>query len=93
MFPPVFMPSVFLNPSDLISKSPVTSNLPSLVNDFLSEDIRVEVFDDVSILAFPPTTNSPWFVTSPPSTVKFFFKFPLLPLSNFNDALAPPKLT
>ncbi len=53
------MPSIFLNPSDLISKSPVTSNFPSLVNDFLSEDVRVEVFDDVSIVAFPPTTNSP----------------------------------
>ena len=87
------MPSVFLNPSDLISKSPVTSNLPSFVNDFLSEDVKVEVFDDVSIVAFPPTTNSPWFVNSPPFTVKSFFKFPLLPLSNFNDALAPPKLT
>ena len=93
IFPPVFMPSVFLNPSDLISKSPVTSNFPSLVNDFLSEDVKVEVFDDVSIVAFPPTTNSPWFVNSPPFTVKSFFKFPLLPLSNFNDALAPPNLT
>ena len=87
------MPSVFLNPSDLISKSPVTSNLPSLVNDFLSEDVKVEVFDDVSIVAFPPTTNSPWFINSPPFTVKSFFKLLLLPLSNFNDALAPPRLT
>ena len=93
MFPPVFMPSVFLNPSDLISKSPVTSNFPSLVNDFLSEDVKVEVVDDVSIVAFPPTTNSPWFVNSPPFTVKSFFKFPLLPFSNFSDALVPLRLT
>ena len=93
IFPPVFIPSVFLNPSDLISKSPVTSNLPSFVNDFLSEDVKVEVFDDVSIVAFPPTTNSPWFVNSPPFTVKSFFKFPLLPFSNFSDALAPLRLT
>ena len=93
IFPPVFIPSVFLNPSDLISKSPATSNLPSFVNDFLSEDVKVEVFDNVLIAAFPPTTNSPWFINSPPFTVKSFFKFPLLPFSNFNAASAPPRLT